>query len=369
MRGGWPAAVLIVLLVFLSGCAEIVDQPSDPDVEKDGGLDPEEDEIKNSSSQDGSSPRAIETEDDHLEKPVSNPWNNKTISVGVAENASPSIQNGTMHAVEFWNGNASRYATYKFEFIYTSEPSGADIVIQPDDHPLVCGYTVSTATIGCAPILNASATVGEQTEVQVVRDIPEPAARSAIKHELGHVLGLKHDDEPNGLMSHESRLTERQQSVVESVDSNDVEHQIEQQINTERKRLNQDSLSGDDGLRNIARERAAELAARNESDSTGIGLIEPDLELECEIDLGGLLYLPEGDANVYATSLYAFQSATGYVDYSNASYIGSPTDAVDETVSRWHPEDDIDRTEHYERQGVGVHISNDGDFTAVRAIC
>jgi hypothetical protein len=94
------------------------------------------------------------------------------------------------------------------------------------------------------------------------------------------------------------------------------------------------------------------------------------MDLNCEIDLDGRSYLPEGDADLYGRSLYAFHGFSGLTDYSTAEYTGPPSDAVQQTITEWQfNPSEPGYAEHYNRHGVGVYITDDGDFAAVRAIC
>jgi len=299
---------------------------------------------------------------------VDNPWNEETISVAVSDEGSKALHDATIEAVEFWNDHQGMYSTYEYQLEVVDDPDASDIIIQPASYPMACDLHVGTDTVGCAPILDMNSSVSGPVEVSIIEDMPQSAARSTVKHELGHVLGLTHDDEPQPLMGHGSNLTAHQQSVVSQTDSQELEQLIENGINDHRTENGLDELSSDDELRDKARERAKEIATE---DRDGYVLYtDHGMELDCEIDLDGSLYLPEGAGDIYATSLYTFQGFGVTTNFSQADYIAGPQDASQETISNWQfNESDFDRAEHYNRQGVGVHITQTGEYAAVRAIC
>jgi len=333
-----------VTVVLLAGCSGVDEGSAD---NENGGLEPSV------------------TISYTAEDTVDNPWNKKTVSVGVANNGSEELISATEMAVEYWNTEGSRYTTYPVTFEYTESAAQADILIRPVE-VLTCGYSISTDTIGCAPRLHADSTVSEPAVVKVVERIPQPVARSTVKHELGHIVGLGHSAEPARLMSTDDVLTKHQRDVIANTSPQSIETQIENGINEMRSENGLAGLDGDEDLRQKARTRAEEIA--NDDTEGMVVYTESGMDLDCEIDLDGRLYLPSGDFDIYSISLYRF-IGLGTVDYSTADYAGAPSDAAQRTVSEWDVSENIDRAEHYNRQGVGVHITEDGKFAAVRAIC
>ena len=340
--------LIVVLLVLLAGCVGV----------GDGGF-------EDRSGDDIESP----TESDSADvADVDSPWGKKTISVAVSDEASGELHDATTEAVEFWNDHQGEYSTYEYQLEEVDDTDGSDIVVQPESYPMACDIHVATDTVGCAPILDADMSVSGPVEVSVLEHMPQPAARQTVKHELGHVLGLTHDDEPQPLMSHDPNLTAHQQSVVDEADPQELEQDIESGINDHRTEHGLDELRSDEELRDKARERAKEVA--NDDRDGFVVYTDHGMELDCEIELDGLLYLSNGDGDIYATSLYRFHGIGGATNFSDADYTAGPEDASQQAVSEWQfNESDPRRAEHYSRHGVGVHITESGDYATVRAIC
>lgn len=357
--------VLLVSLVLLSGCSVLEADPAerlpnDTNLGDTGGT-------ETTDPRTTGSPGGSATVTATPTPTVANPWNTQTVTVAVEANASDSLARATRTAVDYWNTDGAEYATYPVTFQYVTTPENADILVRPVAYPLDCGHTVTPDTIGCAPILDADSTAPNEVTVRVIDGIPHPSARATVKHELGHVVGLYHDDEPSSLMSYNDTLTAHQQRVIEDADASQLARRIEMRLNDHRREYGEDRLVSDEALRTKAQARAESLADRTDA-SDGSVVVDPDLGLTCEIDLGGRRYLPEGDADLHWVSLFRYQG-TEVGDPASADYVGGPAEGVETVVSEWRIGNDVDRAEHYNRHGVGVHISESGKFVAVRAIC
>lgn len=106
-------------------------------------------------------------------------------------------------ALAYWEDHSEAYAGFEvsFDVVAADDP---DLVVEyvddPDDCRDVEGY--SEHVLGCAPIVRPGTRLRETVRAIVVAGArPYGKIRITTKHELGHVLGLGHDDEPQEIMS------------------------------------------------------------------------------------------------------------------------------------------------------------------------
>lgn len=118
----------------------------------------------------------------------------------------------TAAALAFWEANSEEYAGFSvdFEMIEEGDP---DVVIAYRDSPAGCENVpeYSDRVLGCAPVLQAGYSVRRPITGRVVAAARPPGAiRVTTTHELGHMLGLNHDDDPANVMSNrpEDRIPE-----------------------------------------------------------------------------------------------------------------------------------------------------------------
>lgn len=105
-------------------------------------------------------------------------------------------------ALEFWRTEHSQYLDFSVDFEVVEERP--DIVLAYVDTPEACSEVenYSESVLGCAPWIQAGHRISRPVTAYVVAaDRPYGSVRTTAKHELGHVLGLGHDDEPREIMS------------------------------------------------------------------------------------------------------------------------------------------------------------------------
>ena len=133
------------------------------------------------------------------------PFADATVTVRVDEDSDTEhdLQENARRALEFWETNSPAYAGFDITFELTDEEN-PDIVIAYADTAAGCENVpgFSERVLGCAPILRAGTRVPEPTVARVVAGArPFGKVLITTKHELGHILGLGHDDEPREIMS------------------------------------------------------------------------------------------------------------------------------------------------------------------------
>lgn len=133
------------------------------------------------------------------------PLAGETVTIQVNQNTDTThdLQAVTREALAFWETNSERYAGFGvgFDGVGTGE---ADLVVTYTDSPRGCSDVAvsSERVLGCAPVLGPDTSVPEPTVARVVAGSrPVGQILTTAKHEIGHVLGLTHADEPREVMS------------------------------------------------------------------------------------------------------------------------------------------------------------------------
>lgn len=115
----------------------------------------------------------------------------------------------TDEALAFWNQHAEQYAGFAGEFRRVQTDPDVEIEFL-DSHDDLDGCTQyhSGTVLGCAPLVTEGSRIPRPVIAEVVAtDRPYGAVLTTTQHEIGHLLGLGHDDEPAYIMS--NRLEDR----------------------------------------------------------------------------------------------------------------------------------------------------------------
>lgn len=150
---------------------------------------------------------------------VTRPWESLPVIVTATGRIDrvPTPEQTIQAALDYWEANDEQYLGYKVTFEYQPETDDPDIRLRFVDEITSCGDTDHDDRLtGCAPILDQRATKTITARIESGRDADETLL--TLKHELGHVLGLTHKDEPQRVMSNDpsDRIPnyETKQSVV-----------------------------------------------------------------------------------------------------------------------------------------------------------
>lgn len=218
------------------------------------------------------------------------PFAGKTVRVRVDDRSDThhDVRENARQSLDYWAKHAETFAGFDVGFeVVDGDP---DMAITYVDSPEPChdveGY--SERVLGCAPVITPRHRLPEEVTAYVVAaGRPFGQIRTTTKHELGHVLGLYHDDEPRHIMSNrpEDRIpmyTARidvWETVLEageqSADATRLFNHGIETWNDEQyeasgaafKAANEAFVAGSD-LVDTARERAADLESLDEGEDT-----------------------------------------------------------------------------------------------------
>lgn len=179
-------AALVVVLVVLAGCIGVSNPPRS-----------------------NASTETVTTPD--RESWTGHPWRGATLTVGV-ENSNASdgeFVRLVRNATGYWDQHVDEYAGYRATFVVEPNASDPDVRVVYADGRSPCG-DANDPVLGCAPVIDRSGEPPRTVHVEITPGYSDATTRRVLKHELGHVLGLDHDDRPRSVMSATLNATHRQ---------------------------------------------------------------------------------------------------------------------------------------------------------------
>lgn len=196
-------ALLLVCLLLLSGCSALPTLPDGTSVDGSGPT----------TAPSTTEERAIGTTEGATVGPGGtavprpNPYGEETLTVAISTevDAGRDFAPLVREALDYWEANDRRYVGYEVEYRLVPDADGedADVLVRFVESVEECGREDHVA--GCAPYVTDS--VDRPVTVRVRGGFSDDSTVLVLKHELGHTLGLGHDDAPADVMSARSVLT------------------------------------------------------------------------------------------------------------------------------------------------------------------
>lgn len=292
--------------------------------------------------------------------------NGSTVTVAVEQTGDSHLETATKQAVAYWNSSGQQYLPVKVRVRYV-RGAPADVIVNGTRAQLPCNGATSGPVVGCAhprPLMTAGS---ENATVDIRLGGPAAALRPTVKHELGHILGLSHDDEPARLMGNDGVLTKQQLAEIEVLS----EHQIERGVRTDLPGEAED----DPALRSAAREHSRAMAKRGfvKAEGWGITAVDDRINRGCG---------PEEDdqsqAIVTRTFAYRFVAVRSADDHTELEdgrqtreeYHDSERDLFETIADQVTDQiQDVRLNESSTRKSVGVYITKVGEVYVTAVYC
>ena len=137
--------------------------------------------------------------------PGGNPWGERIV-VGLVDGTGNDRDYAPMvrEAAAFWEDTAERYAGFPVDYEVDPGAAEPDIVLRFVREVPECDGKTDAA--GCAPVITDSRQIDRPEDVYVKSGLSFNSTVLVAKHELGHTLGLGHDDGPADVMAARSVL-------------------------------------------------------------------------------------------------------------------------------------------------------------------
>lgn len=109
-------------------------------------------------------------------------------------------------ALEYWEYNDAAYGGYEIDYDLEPNASDPDIVVRYVEDFSACGPPGRDHVVGFAPRITAENPPDPPERICVRAGFNDESARHVIKHEFGHLLGIRHGEPPVDLMSPDPTL-------------------------------------------------------------------------------------------------------------------------------------------------------------------
>lgn len=195
-------AVAVALLLVVAGCSG--GMQADPGMTNT--TTPEDLPTASSSSTSTAHPSMRETTLLTTAFSPSNPWQTDSVVVSVTHQnrSTPPTRyvNVVRSATTYWNDHYTTYSPFQqLQFVVRPNATNADIRVSITESITHCNGTTTERIIGCGELYNPGDIAQTPTLVKIEAGYTTAFTTTLVRHEFGHLLGVKHGDEPMPLMS------------------------------------------------------------------------------------------------------------------------------------------------------------------------
>lgn len=192
------AAVALAALAVLAGCVgPAFDAPAtEPAPETTGGDAPTAESGATETATPGTSTPTPTAAGERQ-----SPWGSEPVVVAIGDPAGTDREWTPLvrEAAAFWEAEAERFAGYPIDYEVRPDATDPDIVIEFVEAVPECDGASDAA--GCAPLITDSRQIDRPETVSVRTGFSDSSTVTVIQHELGHTLGLTHDEAPADVMA------------------------------------------------------------------------------------------------------------------------------------------------------------------------
>lgn len=212
-RRGQLTIIVVCLMLLVSGCAsgDETQSPSSAATTTSGptkagtttdGITPEGGQTTTAVTQPTTTPLPDWAE------PASNPWGRSPIVVAVVDDvgARDDYVDQVERAISYWETDGANFTRWEPAFVLRPDAEDPDVIVRFVDGVWGCGSTSGDEIVGCASVLDSDDEPNDPEVIEIDGNLSEYRLYSTTRHEFGHLLGLRHDDEPQAVMAQSSAV-------------------------------------------------------------------------------------------------------------------------------------------------------------------
>ena len=200
-------SLVLVCLVVLAGCTTPLDPTAESTATPTASADATATAMPTAHTSSARPTSAI---------PGANPWGSDPVVIAIRNEGGRDRDFASLvrNAASFWEETDDQYLGFPVEYEVRPDAENPDLIVAFADRVPDCGDVADA--VGCAPLVTDSRQIDRPETVWVKTGLSDGSTVLVTEHELGHTLGLGHDDAPHEVMQAASVLyTESQPNATE----------------------------------------------------------------------------------------------------------------------------------------------------------